>query len=416
MVGCLSMSVPVARKPQTIGMERVLRACAASVLLATMLACTVSRSGPPGQVESVRMTRATAPQGERGAPLESFWQEGSRPHESQPIPITSTLYASIAEEINPSVVTIFTRSKVGGVGDPLGLFFFQLPIPGLGIPGLGREAKSLGSGFIISQDGYVVTNAHVVRAQKLEVFLQDSNEAVAARVVGYQRVLDIALLRIPPSSELTVAPLGDSDTVRTGDFILAIGNPFGLRHTVTTGNVSAVQRHVPISRRTTSPHGFIQIDAPINPGNSGGPLLNLHGEVVGINTAILSTSGGSIGIGFAVPINYAKEFLPRLRRDGKADLAYLGVKIGEVTEAIATSKNLSGSPRGALVVEVVEKTPAERAGLRAGDIILSFNNRPVASDAALLPMALASVPGRRIPLVVWRASGEHSLFITPARF
>jgi len=365
----------------------------------------------------VRARRGGA--GEPGAKLEPFWTEPSRYTARKPIPITSELYARLADSLSPSVVNIFTRVKIGGIGDPLGIIFVPLPIPvpGGGIPGLGREARSLGSGFIISKDGYVLTNAHVVRnASEIEVFLQNSNEAVKATVVGVQPIIDIAVLRIPAADDLVVAPLGDSDEVRMGDFILAIGNPFGLRHTLTTGNVSAVDRRVPMSRKRSFPQGFIQIDAPINPGNSGGPLINLNGEVVGINTAIYSSSGGSIGLGFAAPINYSKELLPRLRRYGYANLAIIGIQHGEVTQAIAKSKKLIGKARGALALKVLEDRPAMRSGMHDGDIILSFNNKPIANHRALSWTVLTSLPGEQVPVVVWRDGAEKKLHITPAKY
>lgn len=259
--------------------RETIRNLACILMLIALVASNAESRDPSFKVTPVAKSSSHS-KGEPYAKMDRFWAE-PKYTPRKPIPITSETYASLSDRLSPSVVNIFTRTKIGGIGDPLGIIFVPLPIPvpGTGIPGLGRQARSLGSGFIISKDGYVLTNAHVVaHASEVEIFLKDSNEAVPATVVGMQRIIDVAILKIDASDDLVVAPLGDSDSVRMGDFILAIGNPFGLRHTLTTGTVSAVERSVSMSRKRAYPQGFIQIDAPINPGNSGGPLINLRGE------------------------------------------------------------------------------------------------------------------------------------------
>ena len=302
-------------------------------------------------------------------------------------------FVNLAKKIKPIVVNISTTQVSEGRGgpqefgspfgeeDPFNDFwrrFFGGPIP----RGPQRQ-RSLGSGFIIDRDGSILTNNHVVEnASKIVVKLSDDQE-YEAKVIGRDAKTDIAVIKIDAKASLTAASFGDSDTLEVGEWVVAIGNPFGLDSTVTSGIVSAKGRHI-----GQGPYdNFIQTDASINPGNSGGPLLNLRGEVVGINTAIFSRTGGNIGIGFAIPINLVKELLPQLRGKGKVVRGYLGVLIQKVTPEIAESLSMEKS-HGALVANVSKDGPAEKAGVKVGDVILEFDGKEV-KDSGDLPIIVA---------------------------
>ena len=271
--------------------------------------------------------------------------------------------------------------------------------PGGG-PGGGR-AVSLGSGFIIDPAGYIVTNNHVIDgADEITVTLTD-NTTLKATLVGKDERVDLALLKVESDKPLHAVPFGDSDTARVGDWVLAIGNPFGLGGSVTAGIVSARGRDI----RQGPYDDFIQTDAAINRGNSGGPLFNMNGQVIGINTAIYSPSGGSVGIGFSVPANLAKNVVAQLREFGHARRGWLGVSIQQVTPDIAESLGLHDAS-GALVGKLNEGGPAEKAGIRGGDIILKFNNQDV-KEMRILPRIVAETPvGRAVPVVLWRDGKE----------
>ncbi|RMG01539.1 MAG: DegQ family serine endoprotease [Nitrospirae bacterium] len=278
----------------------------------------------------------------------------------------------------------------------------------------GKERKlrrqSLGSGFIIDSEGYILTNFHVIdKAEDIQVRLWDESE-YTARVIGKDQKTDIALIKIDTDRQLPVAPLGDSDKLEVGDWVLAIGNPFGLGHTVTAGIVSAKGRVL-----GSGPYDdFIQTDAAINPGNSGGPLFNTDGEVVGINTAIFSTSGGNIGIGFATPINIAKEIITALKEKGHVERGWLGVTVQKVTPEIAESFGLS-EPKGAIIADITPGSPAEKAGLKRGDIILAYKDMEV-TDMHILPRLVASTPvGAKVPIKVFRDGKEIVLEVVIER-
>jgi len=300
-------------------------------------------------------------------------------------------FSSLAEALAPSVVNISTESEDTEaesqrrqMQDPFDSF--QGP------------RRSLGSGFVFDQDGYIITNAHVVEdATKIVVRLHDERE-IEAKVIGSDSKTDIAVIRIEGAENLVPVSLGDSDSVKVGEWVLAIGNPFGLDHTLTAGIVSAKGRR--ISRR--NPYDdFIQTDAAINPGNSGGPLVNLAGQVIGINSAIFSSGGGNIGIGFAIPINMAREIVPQLKEEGHVTRGWLGVKIQPVDADIAKSLGLAES-RGALVAEVFKDSPASKSGVQVGDVIVSFDGNDVVKSADL-PALVASTPvGKTASLVVLR--------------
>ncbi|HET7757004.1 MAG TPA: DegQ family serine endoprotease [Steroidobacteraceae bacterium] len=288
--------------------------------------------------------------------------------------------APMIRKVSPAVVNIATRGTVRERGpqnplleDPFFRRFFDDGAP------RERPFRSAGSGVIVdARRGYIVTNAHVVEnASEITVTLQDGRD-LKAEVVGSDQPSDVAVLKVKADG-LSQIPLGDSSHIEVGDFVVAIGNPFGLQHTVTSGIISG------LSRSGISPDGyedFIQTDASINPGNSGGALVNLRGELIGINTAILSRSGGNIGIGFAIPVNMARSVMEQLIKFGSVKRGQLGVSIYTVTPDIAHSLGLA-SAVGALVSQVVTGSPADKAGVRTGDVITSVNGQPVKSNSEL---------------------------------
>jgi Do/DeqQ family serine protease len=292
--------------------------------------------------------------------------------------------APIVKKVSPAVVNIATRGTIHDRGpqnplldDPFFRRFFDVP------PDNGprdRPFQSAGSGVIFdARAGYIVTNAHVVEnANEITVTLQDGRD-LKAEVVGSDEPSDVAVLKVKSDNTMVQIGLGDSAKVEVGDFVLAIGNPFGLQHTVTSGIISG------LSRSGINPDGyedFIQTDASINPGNSGGALVNLHGELIGINTAILSRSGGNIGIGFAIPVNMAHSVMDQLIKYGSVRRGQLGVSMYTVTPDIAHSLGLANA-MGALVSQVVDGSPAEKAGIHTGDVITSVNGQPVKSNSEL---------------------------------
>ena len=346
------------------------------------------------------------------------------PEQTAPVPQQS--FAPLVKKVLPAVVNISVTEKsdvesmsdrlpeqFGGspFNDFLRRFFDQhngegqlLPRPFRGSPGAedGAKAIALGSGFIVDSSGYVVTNNHVVgEAAKVEVILQD-NSKYTARIVGRDPKTDIALLKIKADKPLPYVSFGDSNAAQVGDWVIAVGNPFGLGGSVTTGIISARGRDI----HTGQFDDFLQIDAPINRGNSGGPTFNLQGEVIGINTAIYSPNGGSVGIGFAVPSNVAKQVMNQLESHGKVSRGWLGVQIQEVTPAIAASLGLKGE-HGALVSVVTPNSPGGEAGIKQGDVILSFNGSEVKQLRDLPRLVAAAPPGSTATLKMWR-NGQSS--------
>ncbi len=262
--------------------------------------------------------------------------------------------------------------------------------------------RGAGTGFIIHPSGYIVTNAHVVEdAASIEVRLQDDDTARMAKVIGQDPTTDLALIKIE-AKDLPVLPLGDSDVLEVGDFVIAIGNPFGLAHSASFGMVSAKGRKEINPSGRTGLYDFIQTDAAINPGNSGGPLINLRGEVVGINAAVNSAGQG---IGFAIPINMAKQLLPQLRDKGVVTRSWLGVSIQKVTPELAQSFGLE-SPRGALVSQVVEDGPSAKAGVEPGDVIVEFDGKRVVQSVDLPLMAAGAGVGKAVNLKLMRDGKE----------
>jgi len=323
-------------------------------------------------------------------------------------------FINLAKKVGPSVVNVSTSRIRGaaqeapspfGDNDP-GEEFWQRFFGGR-IPRGPQRQSGIGSGFIVDSNGTILTNYHVVDgAQKLSVTLSDGKN-YDAKVVGKDQKSDMAVIKIEAGRNLPAVALGDSDRLEVGEWVMAIGNPFGLDHTVTSGIVSAKGRNI-----GQGPYdNFIQTDASINPGNSGGPLINLRGEVVGINTAIFSQSGGNIGIGFAIPSNSVKELLPQLRDKGKVVRGFIGVSVQKVSPEIAESLGINPA-RGALVADMVNGGPADHAGVKVGDVIVEFDRRPI-KDSADLPQQVARVvPGAAVQIKVIRNGKETPLSLT----
>jgi serine protease Do len=324
--------------------------------------------------------------------------------------------ADLVEKQGPAVVNISTTKLVkrGAEGFPFGApddedmqEFFRRFFPGVpggqGGPMQEIPARGAGSGFIVSSDGYILTNAHVVKgADEVVVKLIDKRK-FTAKVVGADARTDVAVIKIT-ASNLPAVKLGDPTKLRVGEAVAAIGSPFGFENSVTAGIVSAKGRSLP----SESYVPFIQTDVPINPGNSGGPLFNMKGEVVGINSQIYSRSGGYQGVSFAIPIDVAMEVVGQLKSGGKVSRGWLGVVIQEVTADLAESFGLD-RPRGALVSQVQADSPAAKAGLQPADVILEFNGKTVENSGDLPRMVGMTKPGARIPLQVWRRGKLQSL-------
>ncbi len=330
---------------------------------------------------------------------------------------TPLSFADLAEKLKPCVVNISTTKTIrgGGFRSPFGQGtpferyfgrddFFERFFGD--IPQREFKQKSLGSGFIISADGYIFTNNHVVeQADKILVKLSDGKE-YEAKVIGKDAKTDIALIKIKPSDSLPVAEIGDSDKLRVGDWVMAIGNPFGLEQTVTAGIVSAKGRVI-----GAGPYdNFIQTDASINPGNSGGPLFNMEGKVIGINTAIVAQGQG---IGFAIPISMAKTILPDLKAKGKVTRGWLGISVQDITEDIAKNMKLKDRS-GALISDVFKGDPADKAGLKSGDIITEINGKKVKDTHELLMMIAAFRVGETVKIKILRDGQEKEVSLAVA--
>jgi len=334
-----------------------------------------------------------------------FWRE--EPGTAK-LPEALALWVELARVVKPAVVNVSTTQREQRSG-PDEFFRRYFGEPRQGGPG-NRSRQSLGSGFIASADGHVVTNFHVVRgASEIVVRLADHSEH-KGRLVGSDPKTDIALLKIDDASSLATLPFGDSDRLQVGEPVMAIGNPFGLEQTVTTGIVSAKERFI-----GAGPYDdFIQTDASINPGNSGGPLIDARGALIGINSAIFSQSGGSVGIGFAIPVNIAKDVLPQLRESGRVTRGYLGVAVVPVSPEVSRSLGVA-SQRGVVVAEVVPRSPAAAAGIREGDLIVAFQNIPIQSPSELTRRVGGTPPGTKVDLRVAGAGGERTISATLGR-
>ena len=321
-------------------------------------------------------------------------------------------YAPVVKKASPSVVNIYTVKTVRE--DPRALPLFDDPFfrQFFGAPGYEnvpreRREQALGSGVIISEDGYILTNNHVVEgADEIKVALADEKTVLEAKIIGTDPQTDIAVIQVQ-DKKLPAIIVTDSDKLEVGDVVLAIGNPFGVGQTVTTGIVSAKGRG---GMGIVDYEDFIQTDASINPGNSGGALVDAEGRLVGINTAILSRSGGNQGIGFAVPINLARYVMERIVADGKITRGYLGVQIQPVTPDLAKEFKLP-EQTGALIGEVTPKSPAEEAGLKEGDVIVEFNGKKVTDSGHLRLMAAQTPPGTRVTLKAIRDGMEQTFTV-----
>jgi serine protease Do len=322
-------------------------------------------------------------------------------------------FADLAEKVSPAVVNISTVSTVRVPGGPFNQFFGSGGEGPSGdffkkffgeIPDQEMKQQSLGSGFIVDRDGYIITNNHVVAgAEEIKVKLADGRE-FKAKVIGRDTKTDIALIKITTIFEnLPVLSLGDSDAIRVGDWVLAFGNPFGLEHTVTQGIISATGRVIGAG----SYDNFLQTDAPINPGNSGGPLVNLKGEVIGINTAIIQAAQG---IGFAIPSNLAKRVTSQIKETGKVVRGWIGVSIQSMTPELAQALKIKEA-HGALVSAVERGGPADAAGIKRGDVIVSFDGKDI-KDATALPSLVADLQGKTVDIVVIRNGEEMHLRLT----
>ena len=340
-------------------------------------------------------------------------------------------FAPLAERTLPSVVNISTsqtvQNKPGGrgavpmpdfpPGSPMEEFFrdfLERQQQGQqGQQGGPRKAQSLGSGFIIDASGYIVTNNHVIDgADEITVIFQDTEQTeLKAKLIGTDKETDLALLKVETKQKLTPLKWGDSDVLKVGDWVVAIGNPFGLGGTVTAGIVSARARDIGAGRFDD----FIQTDAAINQGNSGGPLVNLAGEVVGINSAIYSRTGGSVGIGFAIPASMARTVIEEIRRAGKVRRGWLGVQIQSVTPDIAESMGLA-QHKGALVGTVTEGSPAAEAGLKPGDVILTFDGKEVVNNRTLPRMVAGTPVGTKVTVGISRKGAAMNVGVTLAEF
>lgn len=320
-------------------------------------------------------------------------------------------FAPLVERLLPSVVNISTTQEVKspfgededgrprippGVPDFFRDFFENPNVP--------RKTRSMGSGFIVDPDGVIITNNHVIDGADEVVVILDDGTELDATVEGVDKRTDIAVLRVKHDEPLPAVKFADSDKTRVGDWVVAIGNPFGLGGSVTAGIVSARGRDI----RSGPYDDFIQTDAAINRGNSGGPLFTLDGEVVGINTSIISPQGGNVGIGFAIPSNMARNIVADLSEYGSVKRGWLGVGIQPVDDEIAESVGLE-EPRGALVSNVMEGDPADKGGIRSGDIILEFDGKEIEDDRALIRAVADTPAGKKIKLVVWRNGKEKSM-------
>ena len=317
--------------------------------------------------------------------------------QAKPVPDS---FADLADKLMPSVVNISTTQTVKTTSNP---FPFQFP-PGSPFGEMfkdfeqprERKASSLGSGFIIKENGTVVTNNHVI-ANAEDILVRVGDKEYKAKVVGADPYMDIAVLKMETKDKFTPVSFGDSDKARVGDWAVAIGNPFGLGGTVTAGIISARNRDINLTRYDD----FIQTDASINQGNSGGPLFNLKGEVIGINTAIIAPGqSGSIGIGFAIPANAASNVIDQLMEFGETKRGWLGVRIQEVSKEIAEVEKIK--PEGALLASVGENSPADKAGIKAGDIILEFDGKKIDSMRTLPKVVANTKVGKSVQLKIWR--------------
>jgi serine protease Do len=371
----------------------------AAMLLGAVVTTQIQR---PAEARSAAPALAEAP-GHAGAPL------------------TFDTFKDIARRQTLGVVNVSTSKVVKGQRSPLREFFGDdlLERFGPGDRGRPETQRSLGSGFVIDKVGYILTNRHVVEgADQISVSFPGGKN-YEAKLVGRDARTDVALLKIEPNEPLTALDLGDSDQVEVGEWVMAVGNPFGLPgggNSVTVGVVSFKGRDLPLGVRGTSVE-MIQTDAAINPGNSGGPLLNTRGQVIGINTLIITDGGArqSAGVGFSVPINVAKEILPQLRDKGKVTRGWMGVRIQRVDEDLAKTYRLKEA-KGAVISQVDVGSPAERAGLKAEDVVVSVDGRPIQDNGDLTRYISSQAPGKTVKLDILREGGPKTISVTLGTF
>ncbi len=312
-------------------------------------------------------------------------------------------FQGAARRAMPAVVNIYTAKRVRSPlpGDPfLRRFFGEAP----------ERVTSLGSGVVVSPQGYILTNNHVIEAADEIAVVLPGGRAIAARVVGTDPETDLAVLKVA-GDDLTAIAFADSERIGVGDAVLAIGNPFGVGQTVTFGIVSATGRS---GLGINVLENFIQTDAAINPGNSGGALVDMGGRLIGINTAIFSETGGSLGIGFAIPSNLAKQVMEQVIAKGSVVRGWIGVDIRDLTPELAARLNLSDA-KGVLVAGVQRGGPAARAGVEAGDVLLALNDRPLATAAEVLNLIVALAPGQAATFTVWRLGAQRTVQVTVGR-
>ena len=334
-------------------------------------------------------------------------------------PVTTTIglrtsYAEVVNRVSPAVVTIRTKARVHAsrqfpfMDDPFFRRFFGDRLPQRPEP----PRRGLGSGVIVSTDGYILTNAHVINGAEEIVVELKGQRNLAAKLVGSDPPSDLAVLKIDQAG-LSALALADSDKVQVGDIVLAIGNPLDIGQTVTMGIISAKSRRTGLSNGSFE--DFLQTDAPINRGNSGGALVDANGSLIGINSQILSPSGGSIGIGFAIPSNMARDVLGQLVKHGKVSRGHLGIVVQPVTEDIAVNLGLS-TARGVVVSQVQKDSAAERARMQRGDVILALNGNAISDPNTFRNDIAGTPPGRTITLRIWRGGNEEELRATLGEF
>ena len=316
----------------------------------------------------------------------------------------NNIVADVVAQCSPAVVKIETTQQVSPNMDPFFRQFFSVPEQREL-----RQQQGLGSGLIINKEGYILTNEHVVgEATVIKVYLADQEEPLIARLVGSDAELDLAVLKVETDTNLPYLEFGDSDAAQVGHWVIAIGNPYGLDHTVTTGVISAKGRPVTIENRKYK--NLLQTDASINPGNSGGPLLDLQGSVIGINTAI---NAGAQGIGFAIPANTVREVVDTLISNGKISRPFMGVYLQNNTPELAAKLGL-GSATGAVVAGVVPGSPAEKAGLQEGDVILQISNQKINDAGDITGFIEKSKVGAKLQLQIESSSGKKTVVVTLA--
>jgi serine protease Do len=386
---------------------------------------SVERSGARAAVVvlTTLVLGACSPPAATAVPAAAPTAAAALPQVTQAAPLVQGLpdFSGLVERYGPAVVNVqvverrdAARARPRGVdpNDPFSEFFRRFGIPNPNAPrGESQPARGTGSGFIVSADGYVVTNAHVVRGAggttEITVRLTDRRE-FPAKLVGMDDRTDVAVIKIEATNLPTVR-IGDPSQLKPGQWVVAIGSPFGMENSVTAGIVSAVQRTLPGDPYVP----FIQTDVAVNPGNSGGPLFNLSGEVVGINSQIYSQSGGYMGLSFAIPIDVANEVREQLVKTGRVQRGRIGVEIGPVTAAFAESFGLD-VPRGALVNSVVAGDPADKAGVKPGDIIIGVNGRKIDRDIEVPAIISSMKPGEKATLEVWRDRKSRNITVTVA--